>query len=400
MVALAEHAVTIGDVYITDELYRRAPKLTDYRREKLALQDLAQQMIAHPAEVLPHLVDLAIELCGGISGGISLYESSPAPGVFRWHHLRGNLMRFTGCTTPRNFSPCGVTLDENKTVLVQHPERIYTWLVDADVSIPECLLVPLLIGGGGEPLGTLWIVSENEGHFDSGHARVMTELATFAGMAVHMLRTEERLKHSLEQQEILTREMSHRVKNLFAIVGGLIRASANSATTPADMSAILSGRMDALAAANALVRRTFDDLAIADSADLGDIVRTVLQPHEIIADGSRFTIEGPPLRIGDRSINGIALVLHEFATNAAKYGALKHGGGSVAVKWRVAKDVLTLEWSERGGPAIDVPPGKTGFGSKLSHSTVVGQFGGLLSYDWQPAGLKVTMMLPTANLSR
>jgi hypothetical protein len=149
MVALAELSapVAVDNVYITDELIRRAPKMTDYRREKQALQDLARQMIEHPADVLPRLVDLAIELCGGISGGISLYESSPAPGVFRWHHLRGKLMRFTGATTPRNFSPCGVTLDLNQTVLVQHPERVYTWLVDANVALAECLLVPLYIGG-------------------------------------------------------------------------------------------------------------------------------------------------------------------------------------------------------------------------------------------------------------
>ncbi|MDO8877253.1 MAG: hypothetical protein Q7V40_14280, partial [Pseudolabrys sp.] len=50
-------------------------------QEKLALQDLAIQMVDHPADVLPHLVDLAIEICGGVSGGISLFEELPAPGV-------------------------------------------------------------------------------------------------------------------------------------------------------------------------------------------------------------------------------------------------------------------------------------------------------------------------------
>jgi hypothetical protein len=49
--------------------------------------------------VLPHLVDLAIKICGGVSGGISLYEENPAPGILRWHYLRGDLQKFTGCTT-------------------------------------------------------------------------------------------------------------------------------------------------------------------------------------------------------------------------------------------------------------------------------------------------------------
>jgi hypothetical protein len=72
-------------VSITSERHRRAPKKTGYLQEKLALQDFARQMADHPAKVLPHLVDLAIEICGGISAGISLYEENPAPGIFRWH---------------------------------------------------------------------------------------------------------------------------------------------------------------------------------------------------------------------------------------------------------------------------------------------------------------------------
>src|SRR5277367_2695720 len=150
-------------VFITDELHRRAPKKIDYQQEKLALQDLARQMADHPAEVLPHLVDLAIAICGGVSGGISLYEESPPPGVFRWHYLRGDLEKFAGGTTPRNFSPCGVTIDSQAPMLVEHPERYYTWVVEAAIALPECLLVPLYVGGA-EPLGTLWIVSPVEGH--------------------------------------------------------------------------------------------------------------------------------------------------------------------------------------------------------------------------------------------
>ena len=126
-------AVPPVDVFITEELLLRAPKKTDYLQEKLALQDLARQMVDHPAEVLPHLVDLAIEICGGTSGGISLYEENPSPGIFRWHYLRGDLEKFTGGTTPRDFSPCGVTLDLRTPVLTEHPERYYTWLVEAGI---------------------------------------------------------------------------------------------------------------------------------------------------------------------------------------------------------------------------------------------------------------------------
>ena len=370
------------DVFITDELLLRAPKKTDYLQEKLALQDLARQMVDHPAHVLPHLVDLAIEICGGISGGISLYEQDPAPGIFRWHYLRGNLEKFTGGTTPRDFSPCGVTLDLKTPVLSAHPERVYTWLADADIALTELLLVPLYVGGA-TPLGTLWIVSADEGHFDSGHARIMTELAAFAGMALRMVQTEERLQQAFErqeqltvEQETLTKEMGHRVKNLFAIVGGMIRVSARAATTPKEMSEILSGRLLALAAAHAVVRRTFDDKGVASQgAEFSDIVSTILRPHDGVGEFGerRFKIEGPPIRLGDRTTNGFALVLHELATNAAKYGALKADTGSVQVQWQRDDGHLRLTWQERGGPAIDGGPTKQGFGSVLSKNTVVDQ---------------------------
>jgi two-component sensor histidine kinase len=165
------------------------------------------------------------------------------------------------------------------------------------------------------------------------------------------------------------------------------------------MSAILSGRMDALALANALVRRTFGPEGAADSADLGDIVRTVLRPHERPGEKSRFVIEGPPVRLGEHSVNGIALVLHEFATNAAKYGALQNDAGAVAVTWRKADGRLVLDWTERGGPPVKGAPERTGFGAKLTHATVVEQFDGSLTYDWDAGGLKAVMSLPE-DLSR
>src|SRR5277367_5061165 len=155
---------SIASVFITDELERRPAKKTDYLQEKLALQELAARMVEQPEEVLPRFVDLAMEMTGGVSAGLSLYEENPAPGVFRWQYLRGLLAPFNGATTPRNFSPCGITLDQNAPVLSTYPERVYNWIADANITVPEVLLVPLYIRGK-IPLGTLWIVADDEGHF-------------------------------------------------------------------------------------------------------------------------------------------------------------------------------------------------------------------------------------------
>ena len=390
---------SVAEVYISEELRLRAPKRTDYLREKLALQDLAAMMADRPDDVLPRFVDLAMDLTGGVSAGLSLYEPDPPPGVFRWRYLRGMLSPFEHATTPRNFSPCGVTLDRNSPVLSVHPERLYDWISDANIVVPEVLLVPLYLGGK-EPLGTLWIVADKEGHFDSGHARVMTELAAFVGVALRMLNTERQLKTALEQQETLTREMSHRVKNFFAVTAGIVRISEKAASTPAEMSKILSGRLEALAEANALVRRTFADKAVAEGADLAELVEKIMRPHVPADKRHHFVVKGPPIQLGERATNGLALVLHELTTNAAKYGALKSEEGIIEVSWRTDAERLILDWSERGGPLIARAPESTGFGTRLSETTIVGQFAGDLNYDWRPEGLKVAVTVPVANLAR
>jgi two-component sensor histidine kinase len=395
--------VTLEDVLITDELKRRLPTKADYLQEKLALQDLAWQMEDHAEKVFPRLVMLAMEVCAAASAGISLYEPQPnSSGLFRWHYLMGALAKFDGKTTPRDFSPCGICLDQGTPILMERPERFYNWLSDADISLPEVLLVPLYVGKA-QPLGTLWIVAQEGQHFDSGHARVMTELAAFAGLALRMLRTEQRLNETLEQQETLTREMSHRVKNLFAVTNGMIALSARAASTPQEMAQILSGRLNALARAHAVVRSNFGDEGhIAKSAELEPLVRTILQPHEDEPNAStsnRLRVNGPQVLLGEQGTNCLALVLHELATNAAKYGALKNANGSVNVNWEVASNYLALTWREQGGPPIENAPTKKGFGSALAHRSCVGQLGGAITYDWQPRGLSIKISIPMERLS-
>ncbi|HTK35069.1 MAG TPA: HWE histidine kinase domain-containing protein [Caulobacteraceae bacterium] len=391
----------VADVYITSELDRRVRKTVDPLQEKRAILELAARMADRPDEILPRFVDLAMEMTGGVSAGLSLYELDPWPGVFRWRYLRGTLSPFDGATTPRNFSPCGVTLDQNGPVLSLHPERVYDWISDADMVVPEVLLVPLYIGSE-EPLGTLWIVSDVEGHFDRGHADAMTDLASVVGIAVHMQRAQEKLHRALEEQETLTQEMSHRVKNLFAVTDGMIRMTARKASSKDEMAEMLSGRLHALANAHALVSRNLREIGHAPSAsNMGAVIEAVVLPHQPQAGHSepRVVIHGPTVRCGDHALNGMALVFHELATNAAKYGALAVETGSVRVEWRKEGEGLLLVWSEAGGPPIARAPEANGFGSTLVRKTVIGQLGGTLDYDWKPDGLTVTMGIPLARLA-
>ena len=344
-------------------------------------------MIDHLADILPRLVDLALEMCEGTSAGLSLFEASPAPGIFRWHDLRGVLAKFEGATTPRRFSPCGAYLDLNTPLLSQHPERFYTWIAEADISVPELLLVPLHMGGP-EELGTLWVVADDEGHFNSGHSRVLTELAKFAGIVIRMQRTEQRLQQALERQ--------------FALTDGMVRISARTASDPQEIARILSGRLGALALAHDLVRRVSGrDGPLDAGTALGNLIHAIVLPFEnsVAIERARFNINGPVVLLGSPAANGLALVFHELATNSAKYGALTADDGFIEVRWSQRNGRVDLAWREQGGPMIAEAPTSNGFGTSLAKKTVVGQLGGELSYDWLPEGVVVSISVPVESLN-
>ncbi len=358
-------------------------------------------MAHQPEAVLPRFVELAMSLTGSVSAGLSLFEPFPAPGVFRWRYLQGSLARFENATTPREFSPCGITVDANGPVLSRHPERFYQWIADADIVVPEVLLVPFYLSDA-QPMGTLWIVAENLGHFHAEHARIAMELAAFVGIALKMLRTEERLQQALEEQEMLTKEMSHRVKNLFAVSDAMVRMAVKSANSKEDMARVLTGRFHALASAHGLIRRSFNSVGSPPQvADLVELLRAVLKPHDREGAGQQscFSVSGPSLTCGERALNGIALVFHELATNALKYGGFASDDGFVDIRWSIDGQSVQFVWREKGGPVLDGAPELSGFGSRLLRDTVEGQFSGSLSHAWNADGLIVQIAVPLERLT-
>lgn len=396
--SLAHLRAKPSDLFITEELQRRRETQADYLTEKRALQDLAARMHDAPEEVLPRFVELAMQITGGISAGLSLYEETPAPGVFRWRYLKGLLSSFENTVVPRDFSPCGETLDEDRPVLCCHPERYYDWVSDAGLVIPEVLLVPLHFEGA-EPIGTLWILAPSEGHFHAGHARAAGELAHFSGIALRMLRSQQQLQKALEQQEMLAREMGHRVNNLFTVAQSLVHLTARTTITKAEMVDTLAGRFSALARAHALVRRNFVANPQEHSHDFGDLLRTIVAPHQA-PQASRFTFTGPKVALSEQALNGLALVFHELTTNAVKYGALANEHGKVDVVWFTDEDhTIEIVWSESGGREIAETPELNGFGSKLLRDTIR-QFGGSIEKAWVRSGLRAQIMLPIENLMR
>ncbi|HUZ12875.1 MAG TPA: chemotaxis protein CheB [Caulobacteraceae bacterium] len=210
----------------------------------------------------------------------------------------------------------------------------------------------------------------------------------------------ERMLHE-QQQELLLREMDHRIKNLFAVVAAMVTLTARSATTPAEMAAAVQGRLGALAGAHQLVRPNRHAEAARRQTTLGELARAALSPYidpAGTADDLRVAFDGPEVALGVESTTSLALVIHELATNAAKYGAFSVPGGRVRVSWAKANGRLALSWDEAGGPPIDAAPEREGFGSLLARRSAQGQLGGDLVFHWNPAGLAVHLSAATERL--
>lgn len=307
------------------------------------------------------------------------------------------LAPFEDATTPRNFSPCGITLDRNGPVLCKNPERFYEWISDANIVVPEVLLVPLY--RNEEPIGTLWVVSDSSGHFDSGDARVLTELASFVSVALRVAQAEMQLHTALEEQQLLAGEMEHRIKNLFAMADSMIRMSTKGASTKEDLAQSISGRLRALSSANSLVRSNSGEGSPGETS-LNLLLEKIVNPYEVESgEKSRFFIEGPSLLCTPRTLNGIALIFHELTTNAVKHGALVNDQGHVDVCWFVEGENLVVHWTEHGGPPILSAPLAKGFGSTLLNNTITGQFSGSLNLDWATEGLHATLSMPVSKLA-
>jgi two-component system, chemotaxis family, CheB/CheR fusion protein len=98
-------------------------------------------------------------------------------------------------------------------------------------------------------------------------------------------------------------------------------------------------------------------------------------------------------------VTTLALILHELATNAAKYGALSVEEGNLRITWECVDDVLILKWVESGGPALRGPPKSEGFGTVISNHSVREQLRGTISHKWDMKGLSVELAVPRERLS-
>lgn len=197
-----------------------------------------------------------------------------------------------------------------------------------------------------------------------------------------------------ESRDLLARELSHRIKNIFAVVCGLIALSVRKNPEHAPFAEDLTGRIRALGRAHDFVRPS-----VEQPGNLKGLLYELFAPYGSGENG-RVRVEGYDLPIDSRIATPLALVFHELATNSAKYGALSTGGGHVDLEICDAEEKVRFFWREIGGPPPRSDIGEAqGFGTRLVDTSVAGQLAGRWDRHWRKDGLLVELEIPKKVLA-
>jgi len=199
-------------------------------------------------------------------------------------------------------------------------------------------------------------------------------------------------KQAEERQQLLIRELHHRVKNTLANVQAIVGSTARTASSIDEFYQGFVGRIVSLARTHNLLT---EDLW--QKASLEDLVETELGPYADEAR-NRVLIEGPHVELPSEAAVPVGMAIHELTTNAAKHGALSTFGGQVEVRWRVEQEEgqrpqLHFTWTEHGGPRVHAPT-RQGFGSRLLQRVLATQLQAEVKMDFNEEGLRFAMTMP------
>ncbi len=193
-------------------------------------------------------------------------------------------------------------------------------------------------------------------------------------------------KEAEERQLLLAREVDHRARNLLAVVQAML--SLTKANTVEDFVSAVKGRVAALSRAHAL---------LSSSRWAGvELAKLVTEEMNAFGGVGRVHVEGPPVTLHPEATQAATVVLHELATNAAKYGALSVPEGRLDLIWHFEGKDVVLCWREHGGPT-PTPPTRKGFGSQIMFASAR-QLGGELKQDWRPEGLLAELRIAAINV--
>jgi two-component sensor histidine kinase len=351
--------------------------------------------------IVQTVTDVATEECGARFGAFFYNVRDEQGESYKLYTLSGApRAAFESFGVPRNtavFAPtfhgeAAVRSDDIRADPRYGKNAPYHGMPEGHLPVVSYLAVPV-VSRSREVLGGLFFGHEERGVFSADHEALVSGIAAHAAVAIDNARLHqaaqreiERRKQAEEGLELLLGEVKHRYKNAVATIGAIAAQTFHSADEKSHRA--FAARLSALGKAlDLLTTRDWD------RAPIPDIIGRALSPfdHE-----NRFELDGPEqASLSSDNALILALVLHELATNAAKYGALSNATGRVKISWQAIegdRSRIRICWRERGGPPVS-PPQRAGFGTMLIERALGGpQRGAEIGYE--PDGVSCAFDIP------
>lgn len=385
------------ELVITPELHRRRARPADTKAELNAYRELSALMMIDPTMAIQRFLDLALELCpaAGSAALSELCEDANGQPAFCWTAMSGAFAAHVGGSAPRDFSPCGLCLDREQTILVERPARLFDYLGDVEPEVVEGLVVPLY-DSGNRPIGTLWVTSHDpDARFDATDARVMEQLAVQLVLAIKLRRKASRvsdLEEAVRDKELVAEDVRHRVKNMIQMTSGLLQLQERGAAGEARSA--LREAQSRLLVLSSVYETQLD--AESRSVDLAALIERLVNALQAASPHGRRVVIRPKcerMLVPVSSAVPIGLIVNEAVTNALKHGYGEDGTGEVVVRLQSSGSTCSLIVTD-DGRGFD-GAGKESLGMRLMTSlarqlraalVIDGANGTSVSVEWSVPG--------------
>ena len=360
------------------------------------------------------VTDVGVELTGAEFGAFfynvvteqgEAWQLYTVSGVDRENFTKFPYPRETAVFAP-TFKAAAIVRSDDITLDPRYGHNApYKGMPEGHLPVRSYLAAPVR-SRSGEALGSLLFGHSAPGIFTASDEQLIVGIAAQAAVGIDNSRLYDKAQREIEERRqaeearlVVLRELNHRVKNLFAVASGMVTMTARTSGTTMEMAETLTGRLRALAEAHDLIRpNVSSEDQKATRTNVSAIITRILAAH-VTNPAEQLRLEGPEIPVGPTGATSLALILHEVATNAAKYGSLSTSGGSISIVWRIEGPNVVLTWTEQGGPAVAGPPQRKGFGADLARMSAKGQLGGEVAHDWRPEGVQITLRAALDRLS-
>ncbi|MFN0219218.1 MAG: HWE histidine kinase domain-containing protein [Hyphomicrobium sp.] len=257
-----------------------------------------------------------------------------------------------------------------------------------DLNVIAYLGAPIR-SSNGEVLGSLCAIKTQSYEWTLDDREALEDFALVVEDEIALGAIADQAKALALENEVVAREYHHRVKNVLSVAGSLLRLSARESTSMTDAVNRTEGRLEALAHAHDVL------IAGSEDVDLKILLTRLLAPYQGSGQ-SAFVIEGPPVALKFKQITPVCLIVHELATNSAKYGAIKTGN-PLSVTWMLDMVRIDMTWTEASELVGDPASKPSGFGTRLL-DVAAAQLGGTLSIA-AASPLSIKIVFPSAAIA-